>query len=137
MQATIFPYTTPKVFRSGSQANGCLLTELPRLLIPRTPVNKGKRKGRGLRKPRPRKASLGVERPDLPTLLGPLLENLPGCLYGCHGLGIHRATAVDLGTEQLVKLLRSVDVHQEEGAPLAAEEPRLPDLARLHDHRQS
>src|SRR5215208_8239927 len=31
VQATIFPYTTPKVFRSGSQANGCLLTELPRI----------------------------------------------------------------------------------------------------------
>jgi hypothetical protein len=33
VQATIFPYTTPKVFRSGSQANGCLLTELPRIPI--------------------------------------------------------------------------------------------------------
>jgi hypothetical protein len=31
VQATIFPYTTTKVFRSGSQANGCLLTELPRI----------------------------------------------------------------------------------------------------------
>ena len=43
MQATIFPYTTPKVFRSGSQANGCLLTELPRISIPRTRVNKDKK----------------------------------------------------------------------------------------------
>jgi hypothetical protein len=40
VQATIFPYTTPKVFRSGSQANGCLLTELPRIPIPRTLVNR-------------------------------------------------------------------------------------------------
>src|SRR5215208_4832062 len=40
VQATIFPYTTPKVFRSGSQANGCLLMELPRIPIPRTPVNR-------------------------------------------------------------------------------------------------
>jgi hypothetical protein len=40
VQATIFPYTTPKVFRSGSQANGCLLTELPRILLPRTWVNR-------------------------------------------------------------------------------------------------
>jgi hypothetical protein len=47
VQATIFTYTTPKVFRSGSQANGCLLTELLRIPIPRTPVNKGKRKGGG------------------------------------------------------------------------------------------
>ena len=38
MQATIFPYTTPKVFRSGSQANGCLLKELPRIFLPRNPV---------------------------------------------------------------------------------------------------
>src|SRR5918994_7988501 len=30
-----FPYTTTKVFRSGSQANGCLLTELPRIHLPR------------------------------------------------------------------------------------------------------
>src|SRR5215218_9616575 len=45
VQATIFPYTTPKVFRSGSQANGCLLTELPRIPIPRTPVNQGKKGG--------------------------------------------------------------------------------------------
>src|SRR5215208_1827763 len=51
VQATIFSYTTPKVFRSGSQANGCLLTELPRIPIPRTPVNKGKRKGWVLRDP--------------------------------------------------------------------------------------
>jgi hypothetical protein len=49
VQATIFPYTMPKVFRSGSQANGCLLTELPRISIPRTPVNKGMKKGRGAR----------------------------------------------------------------------------------------
>jgi hypothetical protein len=42
VDATIFPYTRPtKVFRSGSQANGCLLTELPRIPIPRTPVNRG------------------------------------------------------------------------------------------------
>jgi len=47
VQATIFPYTTPKVFRSGSQANGCLLTELPRITIPRTPVNKGKKEKKG------------------------------------------------------------------------------------------
>src|SRR5215211_5217261 len=40
VQATIFPYTTPKVFRSGSQANGCLLMELRRIPIPRTSVNK-------------------------------------------------------------------------------------------------
>jgi hypothetical protein len=45
VQVTIFPYRTPKVFRSGSQANGCLLTELPRISIPRTSVNKGKEKG--------------------------------------------------------------------------------------------
>src|SRR5215204_2450796 len=44
VQATIFPYTTPKVFRSGSQANGCLLTELPRIHLPRTPVNKARRR---------------------------------------------------------------------------------------------
>src|SRR5918995_6514965 len=43
-----FSHTTPKVFRCGSQANGCLLTELPRIPIPRTPVNKGMKKGRGL-----------------------------------------------------------------------------------------
>jgi hypothetical protein len=40
VQATIFPYTTPKVFRSGSQANGCLLTELPRILFTGSWVNK-------------------------------------------------------------------------------------------------
>ena len=40
VQATIFPYTTPKVFRCGSQANGCLLTELPRILLLRTWVNR-------------------------------------------------------------------------------------------------
>ena len=42
MQATIFPYTTTKVFLSGSQANGCLLTELSRIYILGTPVNKGR-----------------------------------------------------------------------------------------------
>jgi hypothetical protein len=48
VDATIFPYTTTptKVFRSGSQANGCLLTELPRISIPRIPVNKDAKKGR-------------------------------------------------------------------------------------------
>ena len=67
MQATIFPYTTPKVFRSGSQANGCLLTELPRIPIPRTPVNKGKKEGRGCPKPRPsaRDALAYLEEPCL------------------------------------------------------------------------
>jgi hypothetical protein len=34
-----FSHTTTKVFRSGSQANGCLLTELPRIPILRTRVN--------------------------------------------------------------------------------------------------
>ena len=29
-----------------SQANGCLLTELPRIHLPRTSVNKGKKEGR-------------------------------------------------------------------------------------------
>src|SRR5215208_3540226 len=43
VQATIFPYTTPKVFRSGSQANGCLLTELPRIPILGTWVNSPQR----------------------------------------------------------------------------------------------
>src|ERR671912_499429 len=41
VQATIFPYTTTKVFRSGSQANGCLLTELPRILLLGISVNRG------------------------------------------------------------------------------------------------
>src|SRR5688572_23462034 len=35
-----FSHTTTKVFRSGSQANGCLLTELPRIPILGTWVNK-------------------------------------------------------------------------------------------------
>jgi hypothetical protein len=66
----LFPYTTPKVFRCGSQADGCLRTELqriprmrtsqnsfthelelPRIRIPRTWVNKGKKKGRGCKTP--------------------------------------------------------------------------------------
>ena len=37
-----FFHTTTKVFRSGSQANGCLLTELPRIPLLRTRVNKGR-----------------------------------------------------------------------------------------------
>jgi hypothetical protein len=49
-----FSHTTPKVFRSGSQANGCLLMELPRIHLPRTRVNKGKEKDRSLKiKPLP------------------------------------------------------------------------------------
>ena len=47
-----FSHTTPKVFRSGSQANGCLLTELPRT-IPRTPLNKNKGRAGAASRPRP------------------------------------------------------------------------------------
>src|SRR5918998_4784406 len=62
-----------------------------------------------------------------PTLSGPLPEDSPGCLYGRHRLGVCPASVVQLRTEQRVELLRSVDVHQEEAVPLAAEEPRFSD----------
>src|SRR5215212_4913204 len=92
-------------------------------------------KGRRLpaKTPGPKLPYIRSRSTGLPTLHSPLLEHLPRCFYGRHGLGIHPASVVKLWTEQLVELLRSVDVHQEEAAPLAAEKPRFSDLGRLHD----
>ena len=79
MQATIFSYTTPKVFRSGSQAKGCLLTELPRIPIPRTSVNKGINRARAYRDPGPLDYL-----PSYPAALqGTVASILPPTLLGC------------------------------------------------------
>src|SRR5215204_3074655 len=111
---------------------------LPRIHLLGPWVNKGMKKGRGVlpQAPPARNCLLRNERVGLPTLFGPLPEDSPGCLYGGHRLGIYPASVVKLRTKQRVELLRSVDVHQEEASPLAGEEPRFSDLARLHDPLQ-